>query len=76
MYFRYDGQYIASQLMNSVEMRQKRKKSNRKIRYFHYWLWAGELMRKKIDPTKAQYGFSESVLAIIRDIAPGGRQRI
>ena len=35
-------------------------------------LWAGELMKKKkIGPTKAQYGFLESVLAIIKDIAPG-----
>ena len=27
--------------------------------------------KKKIGPTKAQYGFLESVLAIIKDIAPG-----
>ena len=28
-------------------------------------------MRKEIGPTKPQYGFSESVLAFVRDIAPG-----
>ena len=53
--------------MNCVEMRQKWKKSNRKIRYFMGWRTDG----KKIGPTKAQYGFLESVLAIIKDTAPG-----
>ena len=38
--------------------------------YFHYCLWAREL-RKKINPTKTQYGFPKSVLAFIRDISPG-----
>ena len=54
--------------MNCVEMRQKWKKSNRKIRYFMGWRTDE---KKKIGPTKAQYGFLESVLAIIKDIAPG-----
>ena len=75
MYFRYDGQDIASQLIDSVEMCQKRKKSNWKIRSFHYCLWAGELMRKDtMCPTKAQCCFPESVLASIRDIAPRDRE--
>ena len=57
--------------MNSVEIRQKRGKSNQKIRYFYYCLWVGELMRKEIGPTKVQYCFPKSVLAFIRDISPG-----
>ena len=57
--------------MNSVEIRQKWGKSNQKICYFHYCLWARELMRKEIGPTKAQYGFSKSVLAFNSDISPG-----
>ena len=56
--------------MNSVEMRQKRGKSNQKIRHFHYFLWVQELLRKEISPTNAQYGFPESALAFIRDIVP------
>ena len=56
----------ASQLMNYVEVLQKWGKSNQKIRQFHYCLWDRELMRKQIDPTKAQYGFHT------RDIATGG----
>ena len=58
--------------MNSVEICQKQGKSNQKIQYSHYCVWAQELMRKEIDPTKAQYGFPKSVHAIIRDISPGG----
>ena len=57
--------------MNSVEICQKRGKSNQKIWYFHYFLWAWELMRKEIGPTKTQYGFPKSVLVFIRDISPG-----
>ena len=45
--------------------------SNRKIWYFHYCLCARVLMRKEIGPTKPQYGFSESALVFVRDIAPG-----
>ena len=37
---------------------------------FHYCLWARKVMRKEIDPTKAQYGFPKSVLAFVRDISP------
>ena len=48
--------------MNSVEICQKRGKSNQKIQYFHYCLWPQEVMRKEISPTKAQYGFPKSVL--------------
>ena len=50
----------------------KTRKIKPEIQYFHYCLWAQELMRKEIDPTKAQYGFPKSVHAIIRDISPGG----
>ena len=56
-------------MMNSVEICQKRGKSNQKIRDFHYCLWARELMRKEIGSTKAQYGFPKSLLALIRDIS-------
>ena len=57
--------------MNFVEILQKQGKSNQKIQFFHYCLWAQELMRKEIDPTKAQYGFPKSLHAFIRDISPG-----
>lgn len=52
-------------------MRKKRGKINKKIRYFHYCLWARMLKTKEVGAADAHYSYPKAVLDFIRMIAPG-----
>ena len=44
---------------------------NKQIRYFHYCLWARELLKAEVGPENAHFSYPASVLAYIRLVAPG-----
>ena len=67
----YAGLFFTESLEETIKSRQKRGKLNKKIRWYHYCLWARALLRKQIGPEDAQYTFPQSVLDYIRHLAPG-----
>lgn len=69
--FRFDGEVFIESLQSSVYQRLKRNKTPRKIRYYHYCLWARELKMSNIGPEGCCYSFPQEVLDYIRCIAAG-----
>ena len=67
----FDGSLFAENLEESVRSRQKRRKKNKQIRYIHYCIWARGLYKKEVGPENSQYKYPPSLLAFIRELAPG-----
>ncbi|XP_057310087.1 uncharacterized protein LOC130648084 [Hydractinia symbiolongicarpus] len=68
---RFDDNLFIENVMESVKVCQKRGKVNTQIRYMHYCMWACELKVKEIGPEDANCKYPQSMLAFIRDTAPG-----